>query len=171
MGLRSFYKSLLKGNYAFGRRMSGMITENKSVGTMIDVGVGALLAYMTIPPMISWATAAVSAVAVAATLPAVIPSAIGTVAVAAFVVGLNTLALPFVAGLFSSAMDKMGIEKPRATIAEVKQAVSQTAQTVSKPFKWVGNKLSHAFKKAHDGQRKAKAPVKNVAAKPKHVQL
>lgn len=171
MGLRNFYKSLLKGNYAFGRRMSGMITEDKTVGTLIDVGVGGFLAYLTVPHMIGWTSAAVTAVAAAATAPAIIPTALGTVVTAAFVIGLNTLALPFVAGLFSSAMDKMGIPKPTGAVAEVKHAVSQTKQTVSKPFKWVGNKLSQAFKKAHDGERKAKAPVKNAGAKPQHVQL
>jgi hypothetical protein len=174
MGFRSFCKALYRGNYDFGRRVSGMITGDMSykkaraVGTLIDVGGAAALTYFTVPPIIGGILAASTAIAGAAALPALIPAALGTVATAALTVGLGSLTVPLIAGLFSSAMNNLHVPTPRAAAANARHAVHQTAQAVAKPFKWAGNKLSHAFKKAHD--HKAKAP-KFSPPKPKSFDL
>jgi len=178
MGFRSFYKSMLKANYNFGRRASDMITSDmpykkaKTVGTTVDIAASAGLTYLSILPMIGWVSAAASAVSAAIVAPIAIPSALGVVASAALSVGLGSFTVPLVAGFLSSAMDKLNIPKPSAAVTKAKNAVRQTTQTVTKPFKWVGNKLSHAFKKAHDGKTKTpKFSPKNASSKPGHYQL
>ena len=170
MGFKTFVKRIFRGNYEFGKTLSNMIVDDmppqkaKTIGTAIDVGVGALMTLICVPPMISWASATSSAVIAAATFPSLIPAALGTIATAAVIIGLNALAVPFIAGLFSSGMDRLGIQKPTAAVAKVKSTTQSATQTVTKPFKWAGNKLSSVFKKTHDGADKAPKAARRAAA-------
>jgi hypothetical protein len=163
MGFGKFYKSLLKGNYEFGRRAANMITEDmapakaKAVGASVDVAAGVGLTAIFGSTVIGWGVAAITAIAGIATAPATIPAAIGIVAGAALWGGLSLLMVSMGAGFMSSAMDKMNIPKPAA--AKINYAAQSTAQTVTKPFKWVGNKLSRVFQKAHDGDSAAPKAV------------
>ena len=123
MGFKTFVKRIFRGNYEFGKTLSNMITDDmppqkaKAIGTAIDVGVGALMTLICVPPLINWTAAASSAVIAAATFPAVIPTALVTIGTAAVMIGLNALALPFIAGLFSSGMDRLSIPKPTGAVA------------------------------------------------------
>jgi hypothetical protein len=170
MSFRSFYKSWLKSSYEFGRHASDMITADKppkkakAVGTAIDVAAGVGLTAVFGSSMLGWVTAAGFAVAGAVTAPVSIPTALVTVGVAALWVGLGALGASMGLGFMSSAMDKMHIPKPKAAGAKISHAASSAAQAVAKPFKWVGNKLSQAFQKAHDGGNNLSA--KSSAPKP-----
>lgn len=170
MSFKSIVKSIYRGNYNFGRTVSDQLTRDmtsgnaKLVGGAIDVGGAAAFTYFGVLPAVGWAIAAAGAVSAAIAVPAVLPAALAVVAKATFIGALGSLAVPLVAGFTSAVMEKLNIPKPARAVAEVKQAAAQTAQAVAKPFKWAGLRLSHSFKKAHDGTKKApkivlKAPV------------
>lgn len=173
MGFGKFYKSMLKGNYEFGRRASNKITEDmppkkaKAVGTAVDVAAGVGVTAIFGGSAIGYLVTAGLAVAGAVTAPATIPAVIVTVAVAALWFGLSALMTSMGVGFMSSAMDKLNIPKPKAAVAKVNRAAKSAVQTAAKPFKWAGNKLSHAFRKAHDGDSAApKAALNNSQSKP-----
>lgn len=165
MDIIGYYKSMVRGSYDTGLRLTNMLTRNMSsrkaalVGTAADVGLGALLTWITVPGAIQSLTGAVAAVTAAAAAPTAIPSALLAVAGATFAVGFGVPMVAMVAGFANSACARLHLPTPAGVVHTANRVAHVTADTVSKPFKWAGSKLSHAFKKAHDG---ADAVIKHI---------
>ena len=171
MGIKAFFNYFYQG----GKQVSDLAVRTlspemepgkaKKISTAIDVGAGSLLTYLSGVSTLGWAAVAVTAVTTIMTAPvAFVPAAVGSLVMGTFMGGLNLLGTVFGVGLLSSGMDKLNITKPKAAVAKAGRAAESTAQAVTKPFKWVGNKLSSAFKKAHDGAAKAPKAARRAAA-------
>ena len=177
MGIVNFYKNMVRGSYESGHRLSKMATKNMTprkagfFGALADVALGGLVAFLSVPPILRAVTGAVVAVTAAATLPAVIPSALLAVGSAALSLGLGIPMVAMGVGFLDSARERMHIPAPTAVFTTAGHAVNVAAHTVATPFKWAGHQLSHAFSKAHDGAEKVakKLPtLKRIPGSPGH---
>jgi hypothetical protein len=166
MKLKTFAKNLFKGMYRSGRALTSPL--NKDTGVAIDLLAGAVLTYAGAASAVNWTLGAIAAVSAAATLPTVLPSALVTVAFAAVLAPLGALCATWGLGFLSAANDKLNIV-PKAKVAKFGRATRNVADTVTKPFRLVGGKLSQSFKKAHDGaaEQQVPAPLQVLQQKPK----
>ena len=165
MSFKSVVTGLFRGNYNFGRTISRDLTREMSsgnaraLGAALDVGAAAGLTYFGLLPMVGALAVAGGAIATAVAFPAAIPAALAIVAKTALSVALGSLTVPLTAGFASAALNKLNIPTPGRVVAETKYAAVRTAQAVARPFKWVGHKLSRAFKTAHDGAGRTPKPA------------
>lgn len=173
MGIVSGFAGWVRGNYQFGRQASNMLTRNmepekaRRTGAAVDVLAGTVLTgYMGLQTVGSIAAVSTAILGIAtggvAILPALATIAVGTVfgAMSALMTGMGV-------GFLSAAKQKLHIPGPKAAVVGVGHGIGWTAHQVARPFKWTGRKLSHVFKRAHDGDAQPGAqPNPNNGLKP-----
>jgi hypothetical protein len=157
MGLASGFANWMRGSFEFGRHATDMLTRTmepekaRKTGGAIDTLAGVVItAYAGLQTLGTIAAVSTAAIGLL-TLSAPVLPALATVGIGLVFGSLSAMMTATGFGFLSAAKNKLHIPGPVGAVKGVGHGIGWTAHQVARPFKWTGRKLSHIFKRAHDG--------------------